>query len=293
MLFFQVLLNSSVISVQVLLLAAGLYLIYMVSQVYHIALASMMVWGAYSFHWLQMAGLPVAWSLLLGTLSAGLAGAGSYFLLKPFIQRKQGLLALLFSIALWLAMQSAVAIAFGSEGIFLTEGVLPTYDFFGLNITQVGFWSLIVGLGTVLLSAFVLFLMPVGRSLRAVRQHGEAANVVGIKEQRVQIWTYAVASGMAGLIGILTAMNTVLTPYAGNDLIIIAFIALLVGGVHDFRGTVVATLLLVLIPQFILAADFGSFSIGSSWEMVIIFIFALLLLLFRPHGLFTQFTRKS
>lgn len=287
----QVFLNSSVLSVQVLLLAAGLYLIYMVSQVYHIALAGIMVFGAYGFYLAQNLGFPFGGAVLMGILVSVLAGIGTYWLLKPFINRKQSLLALLFSVALWMASQALVSIVFSSEGKFLTEGILPTFHWGGLVITQVGFWSLIVGFLTVLVASFVLFGLPVGRSLRAVRQHGAAANVVGIKETRMQIWTYAMASALAGTIGILVSLNTVLTPTAGNDLIIIAFIALLVGGVHEFKGTVVATLILVFIPQLVLALPFENFSISSSWKMVIVFLLALTLLFLRPRGLFTPENR--
>ncbi len=293
MFFLQILLNSLVLSVQVLLLAAGLYLIYMVAQIYHIALASMMVWGAYSFFLLQTFGLPTGLSFALAVVSAGVAGIGSYFLLKPFIQRKQTLLALLFSAALWLACEAGISIIFGSEGKFLTVGVLPTYHFLGLTVTQVGFWSLITGAVTVLLAGFVLFLLPVGRTLRAVRQHPECANVIGIREKKVQLGVFFVASAMAGLIGILTAMNSVLTPGAGNDLIILALIALLVGGVHDFRGTVLATLLVVIIPECLFTANWGDFSVSSSWRMFLVFFLALFLLFLRPKGLFSTSLRSS
>jgi len=88
-------------------------------------------------------------------------------------------------------------------------------------------------------------------------------------------------------------MNNAISPTLGTNPVILAFIAFLVGGVTDFRGTIVATLMVVIIPELLTSLTLGPVSIGSSWKMVIVFIIAITILMIRPNGLFAKNIRKS
>lgn len=294
MFFLQILINSLVIGTQVLLLAAGLYLIYSVARMYHIALAGIMVSGAYSYYSLINI-LPALVALLFSVAFTIIMGILSYLLLASLIERKQGLLALLVSASLWFALKSLAAMIYGSGGKFLSEGVLSTFNLggpAGINITQVGFYTLLFGSIIAISAYFILTFLPIGRTIRAIAQHSECASLVGIKENQVRMLIFAIAGGIAGLIGVFTAMNNSLTPSLGSDLIIMAFIAVLIGGVN-FKGTILASFLLVLIPEFIISTNFGVSSLSSSWKMVIVFLLTLSLLILKPKGLFSISLRKS
>lgn len=292
MFFVQILTNSLVTGTQVLLLAAGLYLIHAVAKMYHIALAGIMVGGAYAYYsFVQF--VPPVLAFLFGIGAAVLLGMISFGILKSLVRKKQHLLALLVSVSMWLLLESAFAIIFGSEGRFLIDGVLPTYNFFSITVTQVGFWTLMIGAGIAVGTYVVLHLLPMGRTVRAVAQHPECASLIGIRETKVQMLVFAAAAGIAGLIGIFTAMNSAVTPSMGSDLIIMAFSAVLVGGVHDFKGTILASYLLVLIPEFMVSGNFGAVSFSNSWKMVFTFLIALVLLLLHPQGLLSISVRKS
>jgi len=157
MLIVQIFINSLVIGTQVLLLAAGLYLIQAVTKTYHIALGAIATAGAYTYYALYEAGLS-GWLCLV----AGLAGAGlicwlSFFLLRKYINASQDLLALLSSLTLGVAMEALMGIIFGPEGRFLVKGVLPVYEWAGLHITQVGLWTIILGVVTAAAS-YVFFI---------------------------------------------------------------------------------------------------------------------------------------
>lgn len=98
---------------------------------------------------------------------------------------------------------------------------------------------------------------------------------------------------LAGVVGILSGLNNAVTPGTGFYPVITAFIALLVGGLSDFRGTVVATFLLVLIPELVIALGGNVVNVSVTWKMVLVFVLALILLLIRPNGLFSALNRKS
>lgn len=293
MFLLQVLLNGFVVMIQVLLLAAGLYLIYRVSRLIHIGLAGTVVASAYAFYALSTAGVPFWLSFLGGLVAAVFLGLIGFYLLRSFADREQELVGLLVSLSLLTILESVLAMLFGSEGRFLISGVLPIYSFGPLYLTQVGFWSIVIGFCIVLIAFFVLYALPVGRVLRAVQQHRYTAILIGIREKTVQAGAFVVASLFAGLIGMLLGMNNAITPLSGLNLVLLAFIALFVGGLHDFRGTVVASVLIVLIPECLTAFQYGDFSISASWKMVLVFVLAFILLLFRPRGLFAHFLRQS
>jgi len=289
----QILITSLVTGTQVLLLAAGLYLIYTVTRTIHIALGASTMAGAYAYYLAFTLGWPWYGCLFAGILFSALLGAVCYLLLRNYIHKSQVLLALLVSIAFGVAIEAALAMGFGPEGRYLMDGILPTFDFWGVHITQVGVFTLFVGLIAGIAAYIVLHMLPQGRVVRAIAQHPQCASLLGIKERKVQFISYVVAGVVAGIVGILTGLNSAITPYAGLQPIAMAFMALLVGGLTDFRGVVVAAYLLVLIPEFLVSGSFGDITFSASWKLVFVFVIALIILAFKPNGVFSSVTRKS
>lgn len=289
----QIFLNSLVLGTHVLLLAAGLYLVHTVCRVIHPAVGAIAVAGGYGYYLLAQLDLP-SWLAVLGGLAIGVgASLASLALLRPFILRQQPLVALLASLAFGTALEAGIAIAFGSEGRFLASSVLPTFDVLGLRLTYVGLATLVAGAVIAGIAAGVLYLLPAGRILRAIAQHRETAEVLGIRQWRVQLVTFAVVGLICAIVGMLKGLQTAITPQAGMLPMVMGFLALIVGGMHDFRGVIVAAYLLVLVPELLIAIDYGSFSIATSWQLVLSFVLALILLLIRPRGLLATATRTT
>lgn len=293
MLLLQVFLNSLVSLIQVLLLAAGLYLVYTVTRIFHVGLIAIVIVGAYLLYFFKEAGFALEYGIILSLLGSGLLGWLSYFLLRDMAKKKQPLLGLLLSITFWLLLEALVAITFGSDGKFIYEGVIPNYYFAGLQITSTGVVNLAVGAALVLLASFVIYGLPVGRILRATHQHPECANLSGIKVGTVQSWTFIIAGVLAGTTGILVGINRAIVPTSFTSILVVAFMSFIVGGVNNFRGTIVATIVLVTIPELFISLPLGAVSIPASWGMVITFVLAMMMLYFKPEGIFYQQTRKS
>lgn len=292
MLFVQILITSLVTGTQVLLLAAGLYLVYTIAKTFHIALGAMAMVGAYGFYAANQWQLPWWICCIAGLGAAFVAGLLSSWLLYPFVNKNQTLIALLMSVTFGVFLEALLAFIFGSEGRFLIATVLPTFEWNGLRITQVGVWTLFFG-ALIALSAWVLlYVLPYGRVVRAVAQHKECASLLGIQQKKVQWKIFGIVSLLAGTIGILIGMQNAVTPGSGLHPIIMAFMALLVGGVNDFRGTVVAAYLLSLLPEILVSGAVG-IDVSTSWKMVFVFMLALIFLLIKPFGLFSKNTRLS
>lgn len=293
MFYLQVLLNSVISGTTVLLLAAGLYLIYLTSRVYHIALAGIMVVGAYGYYAVIAGYNSPFFALICGLAASAILGLFSYFLLAEMIRKNQSMIALLVSVASWISLKALLAIVFGSEGRFLINEVLKVYPFAGgLTIQATGLYILITGFLTAIFTYAILHYSPVGRRVRAVGQNPDCAQLLKIKTPRLRMTVFILSAMMAGLIGILNGMNTAINPSSGTDLIIMAFAANLVGGANDFKGIVFASYLLAAIPEFLVSLNYGGFSFSSSWKLVIFFLMALILLLIKPQGLFVKTVRN-
>jgi urea transport system permease protein len=76
----------------------------------------------------------------------------------------------------------------------------------------------------------------------------------------------------------------------GFSLVVTAFIALLMGGVGDLRGTVVASYTLVVIPSLVISFTDG---FSENWRLVLVFVIAVIVLAFRPAGIFTKSIRTT
>lgn len=291
MLLLQVLTNSFVLSTEVLILGAGLFLTHSVTRVLNIGLTGAILVGGYSYYTLMPLG--IVWATLIAIVVSAVYGALNYLLFRPFISNKQPLLALLAGVALWISVKSLAGIFFGSDGKFLWDGILPMLSLSNLTFRVLDIFMILFAVVSIGTGAIVLYMLPAGRRLRACAQHPQVVNLIGISEKKIQMWCFVICSIVAGIDGIFIGMRDALVPTSGHGSLVYAFIALFVGGIGSFKGLVVATLFLFLPSQLLVSGAFG-FDFGSdSWVMAIYFLLAFALLLIRPQGLFTKTTRSA
>jgi len=291
MFFWQILLNSLVIGTQVVLLAVPLYLVYSVTKIFHLGLGAIAAGGAYGLYFGLMNGWSFIASIGVAILVAVIIGCLSHGLLEPFAKQKNSLYGLLASFALGLGLESILAIIFGTDGKFLIDSVLPIYQWGDLYLTQTGAWTIIAGLVLVVVSVAVVAQTPWGRILRSSAEDSFVAASLRINVKQVRLVTFIVASLLAGFVGIMTALNTALTPQIGLNIVLMAFVALLVGGVDNLKGTVLAAYLVSLIPELIIGLSSTDWNLSANWKMFLVFVIAAGLLLWRPRGLLTKVQR--
>lgn len=289
--FNQVLLYGIVTGTQVLFLALALYVVHLVGRVINLALGGIATATAYTFYYsFSVLSLPVVVAGLITIAVASILGYINYKLNEPLTIRGQYLMAMLASFALGLMLESVVALFFGSGAVSILAGVLPVISFSSLQLPITGAAIILGGIIVAGVAVFLYKKTPLGRKLRAVSEKRLVAMSLGIHPGHLRLAAYILAAITAGTIGILVSLNTALTPMLGFQIIVMAFMALLVGGVSDLRGTIVASYLLVLIPELII----GSIpSISSSWRLTLVFCIAAVLLLIRPRGIFTKVERLS
>jgi branched-chain amino acid transport system permease protein len=122
----------------------------------------------------------------------------------------------------------------------------------------------------------------IGRAIRAASDDAEIAPLMGMRTAQV----YAVASGIslavAGVAGVMIGMSRPFQPFDGQQFLLIAFGVVILGGLNSLVGTLVGGVLLGVVQ--VLAGTY----IGPSAQLVAGYMLILMVLAFRPQGLFTR-----
>jgi len=293
MFFAQILLNSIVIGTQVLLLALALYLVYAVSKTFHLALGGIGTSLAYSLYFGISNEYHLLLSILLTIILAIFLGMISYLLLEPFIRKQEYMLGMLIGFPFLIILESLIAIIFGSDGKSLIQGVLPIIKIGELYITIPGMFTIILGICLIIISYILVRKTPWGRTLEGVSKNLNLAKSLMIHTAKIRFLIFIFTSFIAGLIIIFSSMNTSLSPYGSFDLLIMAFLALLIGGVKDIRGMIMASFIITIIPELIISSSIMSWNISANLKMFFVFILSIVLLLWRPNGLLFHRQRLS
>jgi branched-chain amino acid transport system permease protein len=129
---------------------------------------------------------------------------------------------------------------------------------------------------------FLLFLRKTwwGAAIRAVAQHPEAAQLLGIPRRRTLSLAFALATAATGLAGMLTAPFLTMSPYVGSSMLGAAFAAVVLGTEGNVVGAAIGGALVGL------AESVGTATLGGEYKDVCLYGLTLLMLLARPQGLF-------
>ena len=285
MYFLQILLNGIVISSQIALLAFSFYLVYSVSRVPHIALGAIGVFVAYSLLFVFVEDMNIVFMVIIPLLSAIFMGLVSYGLLEPFIRKHQDALALIVSFGFLIVLESVVAIMFGSGSRFFSDGNVPVLRYGELKITVAGLSMIIFAFMTFCVAYIVIFKTYWGRIIRGIAENLYSAISISVNAPLVRLSIFIIASIIVGITMIIHSYNTSLYPSNSFFLTTIAFIAFFVGGVERFKGVFLASFVIVLVPELFIGLVPAEWGVSFNWKIVVMFLFALLLLIIRPKGL--------
>jgi urea transport system permease protein len=172
------------------------------------------------------------------------------------------------------------------------------------NIELPGIRIFIILLSAALLLATYWFLAKSvwGLRIRAVTQNRQMSNCLGIPTDRVDSITFGLGSGLAGVAGAAITLLGSVGPNLGAAYIVSCFMVIVLGGVGNLLGTVLASLLLGIIQSVIGSGSlltvfpnlpagvkgFVEFFATTSMSLVLVFIFIIAFLQFRPNGMFPQ-----
>jgi len=167
-----------------------------------------------------------------------------------------------------------------------TGPVLEGVGLFGVRLTLVQMLTALSAIVCVALLHLMLQQSRIGRMIRAFADNPEYAAIVGIPGRRVLLVVLAVSGGLAGVAGVVLAVDTGVTPGMGMHPFMIGVVAAVLGGNRSAWGVALGAVLLSL------AQNYGGWMFGSQWQDAVAFSILLLFLLLRPQGFLGRAAHK-
>ncbi|MGH7349456.1 MAG: branched-chain amino acid ABC transporter permease [Candidatus Rokuibacteriota bacterium] len=266
------------------LIASGLSLIFGVLRVLNFAHGTFYMLGAYSaFQLVQWIGTGPGtfWVAALGAAVAVavLGGIVERFLFRH-LYGKDELYQLLFTYALVLILSDVAKILWGTQqkSVSRPPGLGGAFSLFGATIPYYNLFILLLGPLIALAFWFVLQRTRVGRFVRAAALDRETLGALGVNVNRLYTGVFVLGSFLGGLGGALVTPVRTIVPGMDTEIIVEAFIVVVIGGLGSFWGTFLGSLIYGQVLSFGILF-FPRFSIFS--------VFALMaaVLIIRPWGL--------
>jgi branched-chain amino acid transport system permease protein len=267
------------------LVAIGYSLVFGVLRLIHLAHGEVFMVGAYI-------GLEVMLAFNVGPLAAlaaaivGTALLGIVLELIVFrpIRRKGGsfLAPMVTSIGAGLILQEVFTKIFGAEQSEFPSGLgNDTYHLGPLLVSATQVFIMAVAVLSMIVLHLFISRTRYGMAMRAVAENVEIASVLGINTDAVIMLTFAVASGLAGIAGVLVGLAyTAVSPFMGINMAVKGLAIMLVGGLGSIYGAMVGGLLLGIVEVLCVAYA------ASSYRDAVAFGLMIVILLVRPRGLF-------
>ena len=269
------------------LAASGLSLVFGVMRYLNIAHGSLIMIGAYLALFLfSLYHLDPFLSMPLVMLALFLIGMFLYKLMfSSLANYPVGIRidnSLLISFGLMLVLESLATIIWSPDERNITipySGM--TFSFFGLRIPYIGLFGVVVT--AILIFILDLFLNKTcfGKSIRATSQDWESALTVGINIEQTYFVSFAIGIALAGAAGSLLSVSYAFNPAISEGWSIKALIVITLAGLGRIGGVFAAGLVLGVVEAV------SVYFIGASYQQVVGLVLFILLLMFRPQGLFT------
>jgi branched-chain amino acid transport system permease protein len=154
-----------------------------------------------------------------------------------------------------------------------------------LGATRIVPQYILIIVATLALVAFQYWLFErtiIGKQFQATAQDQQTARLMGIRVDRMIVYTFMYSAVLGGIAGLLISPLLLVYPTMGGSISLKAFSASIVGGFGSVPGAIVGGLVLGI------AEKFGARYISSEYEQAIAFVILIAVLLFRPQGLFGE-----
>ena len=271
-----------------LIVALGLAIIYGSMGVINLAHGEFVMLGAYAAWALQtFAGLGILASLPLSFVA--IAGV-DWLVERGVVHRlyRRPLDTILATWGIGIVLQQLVRMVIGPESRFVAApSILDGNTVIGAVVMSNYRLFVIAFAIAVLLATWALMTRTeFGTRLRAVIQNREISECYGIRAEKVYAMTFAYGAGLAGVAGALLTPLVSTTPSMGTYLVVDAFLVVIIGGVGSLMGTAVAA---AAVGE---ATALFSMLMNDTLGRIAVLLAIILLIRFRPNGLFPQITRR-
>lgn len=203
-----------------------------------------------------------------------------YFLVRPILGAEP-LNQMLLLVGLSLVLQNGALALFSADTRSVQSAI--TYSKIELGEVIVGIPRLIAFAVSVIITLALYWLLrstELGRRIRAAAADRETAALMGINVNRVNLIAFGIGVGCLGIAGPVMMPVFYVVPNIGTFFILIAFVVVVLGGIGNFMGAMIASFVVAI------AESLGALFMPGSTAPVLPFLLFILVLLFKPEGLF-------
>lgn len=280
----ELFIHSTIIGLSIgsiyILMALGLTLMFGMMHIINFAHGAVYMLGAFVVYYVfAQWGIAYTVAFFLAMLLLGALGFGiERFIYRPI---KGGIEPTLVALlALTTLIQAAGYPIFGPLDKNVPTVFPGSYTIFGIVMSAERL--VVIPVAIVLVVALYLFInhTRVGNAMRAIEQDREAASLQGVNVQFINALAFAIGFALAAAAGALIAPLFKLDPMMGEQPLLKAFIIIILGGLGSIPGAILGGLILGFIDSVVATA------VGVEPAFLLSFVFIILLLLFKPNGLF-------
>lgn len=280
----QHVINALILGGTYALLGIGLTMIFGIMRVVNFTHGELYTFGAYMMYaYVMLLGLNFFASIAVAILLGIALGAIIELVLLRQLRGADIDTTMLVMIGAWIALQNTEQFAW--SGIAKSVDNPFPADPLVIGAVSVSWNRVFVFLVAIALIAATYLLVnrtKLGKAMRATFQDAETAALMGIRTNRIYTITFALGSGLAAAAGALLGPIFVVTPTMGDLAALKAFAIVILGGLGNIVGATIGGFVLAFIEEL------GAGYISSGYRDAMGFLVIIMILLFRPQGLFAQ-----
>jgi urea transport system permease protein len=274
-----------------ILIALGLALTFGQMGVINMAHGEFIMAGAYTAYVMQQvmgsAGMSLMVSIPVGFVVGGLLGM---ILEATLIRRMYGrpLDTLLVTWGVSLILQQLARDIFGAPNVDVGSPawLQGSVSVAGVQLASARLFIVALSIVSVAALSAIIRFTSLGRRIRAVVQNRDLAETVGVSTRATDRLTFFVGSGLAGVAGVALTLLGSTGPTLGTSYIVDAFLVVVVGGIGQIRGAVIAAFMLGLLQSIF------QYQTTASMAKVLLFVAIVIFLQARPQGIVSVRTRS-
>lgn len=283
-LFWQLVLNGIVAGALYSMVAVSFALVFGSSRHFHIAHGAVLATAGYiAYATAQRGGAPLSLAIVAGIAAATVLGAALVLGVYIPIERRggEGFVLFLVSLGALILIENTFTLWLGAAQVSLEPGgaLKEPIRFLGLSLTLMQLILIVVACACFGALLALLACTRLGKDIRALASNPELVSILGRRPEWIKVGVYAIASAMVGLAGVYQVLDTGVKPGVGTNLVIFAFVAVILGGIGSVSGAFAASMLLGLlqnVSQLVIAAE---------WSSTVVFVTFLVIITIAPTGL--------
>ena len=272
------------------ILGMGFALIFNTQRMFDISFGGVYTWCGFAM-WIlaSYAGMNI---FLAGAIALGVAFFLSFLIQKVYMAKMRNrsdsaVTIMLGSMAVLMALEAIATIIWGGEIRTARSGDVAVFRFGSIQISDIKFYSLIFAVSIFILYRYLFQKTPLGLNARAIATNPLLSRIVGLETEKILTLTTCLGCTIIAVDSVLVCADTGVYPAIGFQSVLIAFMAMILGGIGSFEGAAVGGLTIGLVRTV------AVLQFPTLWQEMILFAILFLIIAFRPIGLFGMKDWKS